>query len=379
MTVAQDAIPRRRAVDPGRRRLRRRRPPNRPAAAPPTARRRPTMAAWRARSSNGCSRRGRRPRPRRVTRSAWRPVRMVGLPRDGHGRPRRPRRRPGQRRRGSDAAGAPRERGRRRGRRDARAGPRSACWTRPRPRPPRRPSWTGRAVHARDGTTPRVARPMPRRGQRPSPRMPPLRPDRAPTCAGSPTSAASSRPGPAPRPTAAADALRAAQRAYDDHESRADAGRAAADPRAVRDRQGRGPGALPPRPHRRDRPDEVEAAARAWLLEINRINARGARCRGRGHPRARGGAATIAEPRAARARGRRRPDRGRDGRGGLPRRPRGRRRLRGAPRPSGAPPSRRAGASSDADRPTSDEPLGSRSAAAARRASSGCCAATARR
>lgn len=73
--------------------------------------------------------------------------------------------------------------------------------------------------------------------------------------------------------TEAEDVHRAAQRAYDDHEARADAAHAAADPRAVRRakddaqarfREGRSSALTT---------DEVEAAARDWLLEINRINA----------------------------------------------------------------------------------------------------------
>ena len=70
----------------------------------------------------------------------------------------------------------------------------------------------------------------------------------------------------------AEEALRIAQRAYDDHESRADAASRAADPRAVRSakdeaqarfRAGRGAAQTT---------DAVEAAARAWLTEINEIN-----------------------------------------------------------------------------------------------------------
>jgi len=71
---------------------------------------------------------------------------------------------------------------------------------------------------------------------------------------------------------AAHDALRAAQRAYDDHLTRADRAAADADPRAVR-------AAKEAAQHtfRSDRAaattrDGVEAAARAWLAEINRIN-----------------------------------------------------------------------------------------------------------
>ena len=73
--------------------------------------------------------------------------------------------------------------------------------------------------------------------------------------------------------TRAEEAIRAAQRAYDEHEARADEAAAAIDPRAVRGakdeaqarfRAGRG-GATTT--------EGVEAAARVWLVEINQINA----------------------------------------------------------------------------------------------------------
>ena len=71
----------------------------------------------------------------------------------------------------------------------------------------------------------------------------------------------------------AEDTLRQAQRAYDDHETRADAAARLADPRAVRAAKDSAQTTF-----RHDRAasqstEEVEAAARAWLLEINRINA----------------------------------------------------------------------------------------------------------
>ena len=69
------------------------------------------------------------------------------------------------------------------------------------------------------------------------------------------------------------DAHRAAQRTFDDHEAAAAAAREAGDPRAVRrskdDAQARFRSA---RAIARS-PDQVEAAAREWLQEINRINA----------------------------------------------------------------------------------------------------------
>lgn len=72
--------------------------------------------------------------------------------------------------------------------------------------------------------------------------------------------------------SAAADALRAAQRTYDGHVARAEAAAAAADPRTVRtakeqaQRQFHGARAAA------TTRDDVEAGARAWLAEINRIN-----------------------------------------------------------------------------------------------------------
>jgi hypothetical protein len=72
---------------------------------------------------------------------------------------------------------------------------------------------------------------------------------------------------------AADDAHRAAQRAYDEHEAAAETAAAAADPRAVRrakdDAQARFRAG---RAGARNR-EEVEAAARDWLLDINAINA----------------------------------------------------------------------------------------------------------
>lgn len=73
--------------------------------------------------------------------------------------------------------------------------------------------------------------------------------------------------------TAADETLRNAQRAYDAHEARTSAAQAAADPRAVRTakdaaqerfRQGRSAAVTT---------NEVEAAARSWLQDVNAINA----------------------------------------------------------------------------------------------------------
>ena len=71
---------------------------------------------------------------------------------------------------------------------------------------------------------------------------------------------------------AAEDAHRAAQRSYDDHDSRADAAAELADPRAVRRAKDEAQARF--RAHRMQAStnDEVETAARDWLLEINRIN-----------------------------------------------------------------------------------------------------------
>ena len=74
------------------------------------------------------------------------------------------------------------------------------------------------------------------------------------------------------RASAAEDALRSAQRAYDEHESQADTAAAAADQRAIRQAKDTAQARF-----RADRAaagdqDAIEAAARAWLTEINRIN-----------------------------------------------------------------------------------------------------------
>jgi hypothetical protein len=71
---------------------------------------------------------------------------------------------------------------------------------------------------------------------------------------------------------AALDALRASQRSYDDHISHADNAAAEADPRAVRSAKEAAQAAFrQARSGVRTR-DDVEAAARDWLSEINRIN-----------------------------------------------------------------------------------------------------------
>ncbi len=75
------------------------------------------------------------------------------------------------------------------------------------------------------------------------------------------------------RSGAAEDALRAAQRAYDDHESRAEAAARLADPRAVREAKDRAQTLFRHGRSGARTTEEVEAAARAWLLEINRVNA----------------------------------------------------------------------------------------------------------
>lgn len=70
----------------------------------------------------------------------------------------------------------------------------------------------------------------------------------------------------------AADSLRRAQRTYDDHVARAEAAAATADPRSVRAAKERAQQRFrDARLHARTR-DDVEAAARAWLAEINQTN-----------------------------------------------------------------------------------------------------------
>jgi hypothetical protein len=71
---------------------------------------------------------------------------------------------------------------------------------------------------------------------------------------------------------AAVDALRAAQRAYDEHTSRAEASAAAADPRAVRTAKEQAQQRFRDARSRARTRDDVEAGAREWLAEINRIN-----------------------------------------------------------------------------------------------------------
>lgn len=68
-------------------------------------------------------------------------------------------------------------------------------------------------------------------------------------------------------------ALRTAQRAYDDHESRADEAARIADPRAVRAAKDAAQSDFRNDRNAAGSTDAVEAAARAWLVEINRINA----------------------------------------------------------------------------------------------------------
>lgn len=70
----------------------------------------------------------------------------------------------------------------------------------------------------------------------------------------------------------AADTLRRTQRAYDDHIARAEAAAATSDPRSVRAAKERAQQRFrDARVHARTR-DDVEAAARTWLAEINQIN-----------------------------------------------------------------------------------------------------------
>jgi len=71
---------------------------------------------------------------------------------------------------------------------------------------------------------------------------------------------------------AAADALRRAQRAYDAHTAAAEAAAEAANPRAVRTLKEDAQRAFRAASRGAASPDAVEAAARTWLQEINRIN-----------------------------------------------------------------------------------------------------------
>jgi hypothetical protein len=71
---------------------------------------------------------------------------------------------------------------------------------------------------------------------------------------------------------AAEDSVRAAQRAYDEHEARANAAAATADPRAVRRAKDEAQADFRASRGGATTNEEVEAAAREWLLEVNRIN-----------------------------------------------------------------------------------------------------------
>lgn len=70
----------------------------------------------------------------------------------------------------------------------------------------------------------------------------------------------------------AEEALRAAQRAYDDHERALAEATAAADPRAVRDRKDQAQARFRAARSVARTQEAIEAAAREWLHEINRIN-----------------------------------------------------------------------------------------------------------
>ena len=70
----------------------------------------------------------------------------------------------------------------------------------------------------------------------------------------------------------AADALRAAQRAYDEHEAAAVTASWRADPRAVHQAKDAAQGGFRAAVAAATTPDLLEAAARDWLTEINRLN-----------------------------------------------------------------------------------------------------------
>lgn len=73
--------------------------------------------------------------------------------------------------------------------------------------------------------------------------------------------------------TRAEETLRSAQRAYDDHEARAEAAARAADPRAVRAAKDAAQATFRSGRNAARTTADVEAAASAWLSEVNRINA----------------------------------------------------------------------------------------------------------
>jgi hypothetical protein len=70
----------------------------------------------------------------------------------------------------------------------------------------------------------------------------------------------------------ALDALRQAQRTYDAHESAAAEAKALADPRAIHTAKEMAQGGFRVAVRNADGPEALEAAARDWLTEINRIN-----------------------------------------------------------------------------------------------------------
>lgn len=76
--------------------------------------------------------------------------------------------------------------------------------------------------------------------------------------------------------TEAEEANRAAQRAYDDHETAAAEAAASADPRAVRQAKDEAQARFRAGRAAATTNEEVESAARTWLLEINEINGRAA-------------------------------------------------------------------------------------------------------
>jgi hypothetical protein len=90
----------------------------------------------------------------------------------------------------------------------------------------------------------------------------------------------------------AADAVRVAQRTYDEHLRRADVAEAAADSMAVRRAKEAAQARFRATYDRSHSTDEAEAAARDWLIEINEINA-AARTAGATAKRERGSAASI--------------------------------------------------------------------------------------
>ena len=366
MTVAHDAIPRR-AHDPGRRRLRRRRPGTGPRRSGRPAPGRRRDAGRRGRASNDRSvRRAADGRPRAVgdppaAVDGRRPIPIAPDPRV------RSAESPGTRSWSRPAAAD--RLVRRHGRVDR--GPRT-------PTAGRRRSRSGEAATRPAGSDGR------RHDRRDAPDAGPA--DRRDRCADE-RRIADERCELATRARAQADAAldALARRAARLRRARGRGrhGRLARRPARRPRGEGGGPGAASARPsRRRRRPTPLEAAARDWLTEINRINNEAREAPRPRPPRARRGGRDRGHPRTPRARGRRRPDRRRERRCGLLW-PRAARSPTATSGPTPTPGSRdrrrrRRPAGAGAARGGRDARPGARGRRR-RRGSSGCSAATARR